>query len=98
VLEFDDNDVDCERDDEIVVFVRVGDVFDESDCEGVGELDVVEVGIDENVGVEIDVFDEVESEISKMSTTFEKTPIELCLPPPKTILFLDDVDASQSRG
>jgi hypothetical protein len=32
VLEFDDNDVDCERDAEIVVFVRVGDVFAEIDC------------------------------------------------------------------
>jgi hypothetical protein len=45
VLEFDDNDVDCERDDEIVVFVRVGDASDENDCEDVMvEDEVVEVG------------------------------------------------------
>jgi hypothetical protein len=31
VLEFDDNDVDCERDVEIAVFVGVDDVFDGSD-------------------------------------------------------------------
>jgi hypothetical protein len=45
VLEFGDNDVDCERDDEIVVFVRVGDVDDESDCGDVVELEVVGVEI-----------------------------------------------------
>jgi uncharacterized protein related to proFAR isomerase len=45
VLEFDDNDVNCERDDEIVVFVRVGDVVD------VVELDVGEVGTEEGVQI-----------------------------------------------
>jgi hypothetical protein len=45
VLKFDDNDVDCEGDDEIVVFVSVGDVFDESDCGDVVGLDVGEVGV-----------------------------------------------------
>jgi hypothetical protein len=45
VLEFDDNDVDCERDDEFVVFVRVGDVVDEGVGGDVGELDnVVDFG------------------------------------------------------
>jgi hypothetical protein len=91
VLEFDDNDVDCERDDEIVV-------FDESDCgivvELVVEVDVVveEVETDENIGVEIGVLDEVESEISKIST-ISKIPFALFNPPPKNILFIDDVDA-----
>jgi hypothetical protein len=33
-LEFDDNDVDYERDVEIVVFVRVGNMF-VGDCEGI---------------------------------------------------------------
>jgi hypothetical protein len=36
------------------------------------------------------------SEISKISTTSE-FPLEFN-PPPKNILFVDDVDASQSRG
>jgi hypothetical protein len=44
VLKFDDNDVDCETDDEIVVFVRVGDVFDERDCGGVGEVEI-DIGV-----------------------------------------------------
>jgi hypothetical protein len=34
--------------------------------------------------------------ISKISTTLE-SPLEL-LPPPKNILFGDDVDASKKRG
>jgi hypothetical protein len=59
VLKFDDNDVDCERDDEIVMFVRVGDVFDERDCEGVVELDVGEDGTEE--GVEISVLEDIEN-------------------------------------
>jgi hypothetical protein len=93
VLEFDDNDVDCERDVEIVVFVRVGDVFDESDCEGVVELVIVVEEIETDEGVEIGVFDEVERGISKISTISEY-PFEL-FPPPKNILFVDDVDASK---
>jgi NifU-like protein involved in Fe-S cluster formation len=92
VLKFDDNDVLCERDDEIVVFVRVGDVFDESDCGDVVELLVVsEVEIDEVV--DIGVFEGGGRGISTISTTSEG-PLEL-FPPPKNILFVDDVDASQ---
>jgi hypothetical protein len=45
VLEFDDNDVDCERDDEIVVFVSVGDVFDEGHCRIIQELNIDELWI-----------------------------------------------------
>jgi hypothetical protein len=117
VLEFDDNDVDCETDDEIVVFVRVDDAVDESVCEVVGvefdegELEigekfvVEEVRVDVSVGVMIGVFGgsdvgveievgEVESSgISKISTTSEYL-LALC-PPPKNILFIDDVDANQ---
>jgi hypothetical protein len=90
VLEFDDNDVDCERDDEIVVFVRVDDVFDESDCElDVGELDVV--------GVEIDGGGGNRRVISKISTTSESL-FELFCPPPKNSLFVDDVDTRKLRG
>jgi hypothetical protein len=63
VLKFDDNDVDCERDDEIVVFGGL--------CE-------------EGRG------------ISKISITSEY-PLEV-YPPPKNILFVDDVDARSSRG
>jgi hypothetical protein len=114
--------VDCERDDEIVVFVRVGDIFDESDCEVVGELvigDVIveKIEIGEEVCVEIDEFDDVFDEsvvvgvgtvggvvgggrdgsgISKISTTLEY-PLEPN-PPPKNILFVDDVDASPPQG
>jgi hypothetical protein len=62
VLKFVNNNVDCERDDEIVVFVTVGDVV-ESDCE-----DVV-VGI-----IEIGVF--IRGGISKISTISEY-PLEL---------------------
>jgi hypothetical protein len=127
VLEFDDNDVVGER-NEVVVFVRVGDVSDD-DCEGVVvELDIVEVELDE--GVEIGIFEEGEGVgrgeviggfdgvgevgcgvgedgekgeggeiggggggrgISKISTISEY-PIEP-YPPPKNILFVDDVDA-----
>jgi hypothetical protein len=62
VLKFDDNDVDCERDDEIVVFVKVGDVFDGIDCGGDGEL---ESGKDEtDEGGEIGAFGET-GEIDK---------------------------------
>jgi hypothetical protein len=67
VLKFDDNGVVCERDDEIVVFVRVGDVFDESDCGIVVEF--VVVGI-----IEIGVF--IRGGISKISTISEY-PLEL---------------------
>jgi hypothetical protein len=73
VLEFGDNDVDCER-DEFIVFVSV-----------VGELGVETC----EVGVEIGIL-----EISKISTISEYPLFELH-PPPKNILFVDDVDASQ---
>jgi hypothetical protein len=89
------DDVDFERDGDIVMFVRVGDVFDESDCGAVEELDiVVDVGeVDGDEDVEIGVFDEREKGISKIST-ISRGPFESC-PPPKNILFVDDVDASQ---
>jgi hypothetical protein len=93
-LEFDDNAVDCERDKEFVVFVKVGDVFDERDCGIVVEL-VIVVGEPDIVGeVEDDSCIEVGGRfgrgISKISTTSEY-PLEL-YPPPKNILFVDDVD------
>jgi hypothetical protein len=91
VLEFDVDDVDCERNDEIVVFVKVGDEFDENDdCEDIVELDVEEV----EIGMFIDdVFGGGDGdEISKISTLSEAF-FEL-FPPPKNILFVDDVDAS----
>jgi hypothetical protein len=76
VLEFDDNNMDCERDD----------VFDEGDCENVVKLgNVVKDELDEKIGW----FDG--RGISKISTT-SKYPLEL-YPPPKNILFVDDVDA-----
>jgi hypothetical protein len=97
MLGFGDKDVDCERDDEIVVFVKVGNVVDESDCG-----DVEKLVVDEDVG--IDVIGEVGAVggrfgrgISKISTTLEY-PLFVYWPPPKNILFLDDVDASSERG
>jgi hypothetical protein len=36
--------------------------------------------------------------ISKMSTTLEYCPLVLVAPPPKNILFVDDVDARRERG
>jgi hypothetical protein len=105
VLEFDDNDVDCERVDEIVVFVRVGVVFDEIDCgtvvevDNVEEVEIGEIGvIDDGMrSVDNGVFDEEGGNgISKISTISEY-PLEL-FPPPKNILFIDDVDASPTRG
>jgi hypothetical protein len=93
VLKFDDNDVNWESDDEFVMFVKVGDVFDETVCGDVVELDSVgdvgEVEIDE--GVEIGVLVGGGSGISKISTTSEDV-LEFS-PPPKNILFVDDVDA-----
>jgi hypothetical protein len=77
VLEFDDNDVDCEKDDEIVVFVRIGDAFDEIDCGkvvvglDVGELVIIRREVETDEGVTIDVLNEVGKGISKISTTFE---------------------------
>jgi hypothetical protein len=65
VLEFDDNNVDCERDVEIVVYGCKGGVGIEGGGSGSGN--------------------------SKISTTSEN-PLEL-FPPPKNILFVDDVDA-----
>jgi hypothetical protein len=103
VLKFVDNDVDCERDDEIVVFMKVGvgDVLDESDCEDVVKLDVGEFGIvDDSEGVVFGCKEGVGigsgcgTGISKISTTLEYPP-ELRSPPPKNIFFVDDVDASQ---
>jgi hypothetical protein len=102
VLEFDDNDVDCERDDEIVVFVRVGDVFGKSDCGVVVvEGDEVEIVLGEKIGVFGGDGDKGDnccgkqflSKQTKISTTSEG-PLEL-YPPPKNILFDDDVDASE---
>jgi hypothetical protein len=61
VLKFDENDVDCERDNEVVVFVRVGDVLDEIVCGDVAELER-EVEINEELG---------SREISIISTTSE---------------------------
>jgi hypothetical protein len=101
VLEYDNNDVNCERDNGIVEF-DVGDVFGESDCGDMfGELGE-EIIIDEVVSVDIGVFSEegVGKEQftpkQKISTTTEG-PLEL-YPPPKNILFVDDVDASDRRS
>jgi hypothetical protein len=68
VLKFDDNDVDCERDVETVVFVRVGDLFDEKDCEVVElVIELIVVGVGDRIGV----FDGGGRGISKISTTLE---------------------------
>jgi hypothetical protein len=92
VLKFDDNDVDCERNDEIVVFVRVGDVSDKNDCGDSVEFDVEEV---EGIGVGEGGSGQFISK-QKISTTLEYS-LEFC-PPPKNILFVDDVDARPIRG
>jgi hypothetical protein len=97
MLEFDDNNVDCERDDKSVVFVRVGDIFGENDCDCgivVEELVVVVVvGKDEiEKGEETGILGGGGRGISKISTISEG-PFEFCLPP-KNILFVDDVDTS----
>jgi hypothetical protein len=98
VLEFDDYDVDYEGDDEIVVFLRVGDMFDENDCGNIGELIVIVVGeVEIDEGVDTGVFRGGGSGISKISTV-SKSPLEPFCPPPKKILFVEDVDASQTRG
>jgi hypothetical protein len=94
VLEFGDNDVDCERGDEVVLFVvfaSVGDGFGEIDCGDVVEF-VAGTFIVE--GVNIGMFGGGGRGISKISTTLEIPTIVLC-PPPKNILFFDDVDTSE---
>jgi hypothetical protein len=107
VLKFGNNSVDCERDDKVVVFVKVRDVFDENDGGFFVKLDIGEVELD--VRVEIGMFDEGRDGdeddkvskfgagrgISKISTTSEY-PLEFSLPP-KNILFIDD-EASHVRA
>jgi hypothetical protein len=106
VLEFGDNDVDCERVVEIVMFVRVGVAFDEvvvfvvfaSVGDGFGEIDCGDVvefvaGTFIVEGVDIGMFGGGGEGrgILKISTTSEYPLFEL-FPPPKKILFVDDVD------
>jgi hypothetical protein len=72
------------------------DIEDENvcvDCGDVVEFDCEEVEIDEDVenGVVCG------GGISKISTISKEGSLEL-YPPPKNILFVDDVDASKSRG
>jgi hypothetical protein len=96
VLGFDDNDVNCKRDNEIIVFLRVGDKFFENNCRVVVKIycgDVEEIC----EVVELDVFDGGGRRgISKVSTTSEY-PFE-CTLPPKNILFDADVVAIRERG
>jgi hypothetical protein len=84
--------VDCERDDEFVVFVKVGDIVEVRDCGVVVEFDGdIEFGVFDGIDVDAGGITGGRG-ISKISTTLD-TPILVLFPPPKNILFFDDVDA-----
>jgi hypothetical protein len=83
IVEFDIGD--SGKNVDVVVEFAIGEV--ETDGDVVGEFDT-----ETTEGVEIDVFEAGNGRISKISTTSEY-PLELFCPPPKNILFVDDVDA-----